>query len=451
MKIFLTGATGVVGTRALPRLVAADHDVTAVARTDEKAALIEQLGGTPVRCDLFDPTAVTDAVVGNEAVINLATHIPPVARAARRSSWATNDRLRTEASANLIAAALASGVERFVQESICFSYADHGDSWVDEDAPRTENAVTASASAAEGNAARIAEAGGAAVVLRFAQFYSADSEHVSTFQALARRRIPPLPGDPGSYASFIHAEDAGAAVAAAVGAPAGTYNIGDDQPLTRSDANAVIARVGGSEAAHPAAGRAVCGWRPSHCGTSCARSGCPTGGSSPPPGGPRPTPRSRRAGPRWCRHEDRPAGRAGDPGRHRPGDRPVGGVLPTRASIDGFPGLGRTWVAVDGPYNQHLVGDVGTLYLGLAVIGVAALISRHDLLIRVFGLGSLVFGLPHLVYHLRHTEPLGASDNVLSLGGLAVAVACALLCMVGSNRAEDGSTAMRHRSRSHGT
>ena len=77
MKIFLAGGTGVVGTRALPALVAAGHDVTAVARTDAKADLVRSLGGEPVTVDLFDPLAVGAAVVGHEVVVNLATSIPP--------------------------------------------------------------------------------------------------------------------------------------------------------------------------------------------------------------------------------------------------------------------------------------------------------------------------------------------------------------------------------------
>lgn len=103
------------------------------------------------------------------------------------------------------------------------------------------------------------------------------------------------------------------------------------------------------------------------------------------------------------------------------------GLFP-RSFYDDFPGLGRVWVAVDGPYNEHLVRDVGSLYLGLAVIGLVALISRRALLVSAFGLGSLVFGLPHLTYHLRHTDVLGTTDNFLSVGGLAVAVVCAAIC-----------------------
>ena len=107
MKIFLAGGTGVAGTRALPALVAAGHDVTAVARTDAKADLVRSLGGAPVLVDLFDAAAVAAAVVGHEAVVNLATSIPPVTKSSRGSAWVTNERLRSEASNHLVDAAAA--------------------------------------------------------------------------------------------------------------------------------------------------------------------------------------------------------------------------------------------------------------------------------------------------------------------------------------------------------
>ncbi|MGI8937589.1 MAG: hypothetical protein ACR2JF_05115 [Iamia sp.] len=104
------------------------------------------------------------------------------------------------------------------------------------------------------------------------------------------------------------------------------------------------------------------------------------------------------------------------------------GFLP-QSFYNDFPGNGRVWVAVDGPFNEHLTRDVGTLYLGLAAIGIVALLARSKILTGAFGLGSLVFGLPHLVYHLRHTDLLDTSDNVLNLTGLGLAVVAAVLAM----------------------
>ncbi|HEX7135958.1 MAG TPA: NAD-dependent epimerase/dehydratase family protein [Iamia sp.] len=246
MKVFLAGGTGVVGTRALPALVAAGHEVTAVARGSEKAALVERLGGTPVTVDLFDPGAVAAAVAGHEAVVNLATAIPPLSKASRPKAWAVNHRLRTEASRHLVDAALAAGAGRYVQESICFPYLDAGDRWIDEDSPVDhENPIFASAGAAEAATARFAEGGGPGVVLRFGQFYAADAGHTVTMNRLARRRLSPFIGEATAYMSSIHAEDAGSAVVAALGAPSGIYNVVDDEPVTRAEADeAVAARLG---------------------------------------------------------------------------------------------------------------------------------------------------------------------------------------------------------------
>jgi nucleoside-diphosphate-sugar epimerase len=288
MKIFLTGGTGVAGTRALPALVAAGHDVTAVARSDPKAALVRSLGGEPVTVDLFDAAAVRAAAVGHEVVVNLATSIPPLTRAARGSAWTMNERLRSEASNHLVDAALHAGAGRFVQESIAFPYVDHGDRWIDEDHPVDHVGPFAGARDAEAAAARFAASGGTGVVLRFAQFYAPDSTHTQAFNATARRRINPFLGAPEAYTSFIHAEDAGSAVVAALQAPSGTYNVADDEPVTRAEAGRIVAEALGVkppravpkvvQAASPASAKLLMrslrvsnrrfeeatGWRPAH-------------------------------------------------------------------------------------------------------------------------------------------------------------------------------------------
>src|SRR5947209_7447517 len=86
MRVFVAGATGVLGKRAVRLLVEGGHTVTAVARSQDKAALLEALGTTPVTVDLFDAAAVKSAVAGHDAVLNLATHIPAGARAALRTA-----------------------------------------------------------------------------------------------------------------------------------------------------------------------------------------------------------------------------------------------------------------------------------------------------------------------------------------------------------------------------
>jgi nucleoside-diphosphate-sugar epimerase len=250
MKIFLAGGTGVVGTRALPALVGAGHDVTAVARTEAKADLVRSLGGAPVTVDLFDAGAVRDAVVGHEVVINLATSIPPLTKAARASAWTTNERLRSEASNHLVDAALHAGANRYVQESIAFPYVDNGDQWIDEDHPVEQVGPFTGAADAEAAAGRFAEQGGAGVALRFAQFYAPEAAHTKAFNAAVRRRVNPFVGDPEAFVSSIHAEDAGSAVVAALAAPSGIYNVGDDDPVTRAEAGEVVAQALGVKPPH---------------------------------------------------------------------------------------------------------------------------------------------------------------------------------------------------------
>jgi uncharacterized protein YbjT (DUF2867 family) len=93
MQIFVTGATGVIGTRVVPQLVAAGHAVTAATRSAEKGRALERAGARVVALDLFDALAVGDAVRGHDTVINLATHMPSsTMRMMWRSAWRENDR-----------------------------------------------------------------------------------------------------------------------------------------------------------------------------------------------------------------------------------------------------------------------------------------------------------------------------------------------------------------------
>jgi nucleoside-diphosphate-sugar epimerase len=241
MKVFVAGATGVLGRRAVAGLVAAGHDVTAVARTPDKAALLTGLGAAPAAIDVFDPAAITAAVESHDVVCNLATHIPPASKSALPGVWADNDRLRREASRNLVDGALASGAARYVQESITFPYVDGGDAWIDEDAPFQPAKYTTSVLDAEASAARFTAGGGEGVVLRFAVFYGPDSHHTRDEVRAARRRVAFQPGNPGAWLSSIHTDDAASAVVAALSVPAGVYNVTDDEPLTRADRDHVLA------------------------------------------------------------------------------------------------------------------------------------------------------------------------------------------------------------------
>ncbi|TMR24975.1 NAD-dependent epimerase/dehydratase family protein [Nonomuraea turkmeniaca] len=135
MRVFVAGGTGAIGGHAVPALLAEGHTVTALARTPGKAAALAERGATPVAVSLFDRQALASALAGHDAVVNLASAIPPMSRFMSTKAQRENHRVRAEGSAALVDAALAAGVGRVVQESVCMLYRDQGGRWIDEDAP----------------------------------------------------------------------------------------------------------------------------------------------------------------------------------------------------------------------------------------------------------------------------------------------------------------------------
>lgn len=240
LTVFVVGATGAVGPRAVARLLEAGHTVRAGVRSEDRAEAARAVGAEPAVIDLFDPATMVGPCAGVDAVVNLATRIPPPAKAALRSAWKENDRIRQQGSAALAEAARQAGVARYVQESICFVYADGGDRWLDEDAP-VQGGSVASALDAEAQAARFTEHGGIGVALRFGLIYGAHSAHTEAAIASARRRLSPVIGAPEAYQPALHLDDAAEAVLAALAAPAGLYNVVDDEPVTKAAYGAALA------------------------------------------------------------------------------------------------------------------------------------------------------------------------------------------------------------------
>ena len=109
-----------------------------------------------------------------------------------------------------------------------------------------------------------------------------------------------------------------------------------------------------------------------------------------------------------------------------------------RSFYDHFPGLGRAWVNVDGPYNEHLVRDVGGLNLGLAAVLIVAFITLSRPTIIAAAAATLLYGVPHLIYHVVNTDGLDGVDVAVSLGGLAMfaALPIALIALVAGRRIE---------------
>jgi nucleoside-diphosphate-sugar epimerase len=231
MKVFLTGATGAIGPSTVRALLDAGHDVRAVARDADKAARLREEGAEPVIVDVFDADAVRSATAGCDAVAHLATNVPPISRMARRGSWATHNRLRTEATRHLLAAADAHGIDTVVKESVTFVYPDRGDRWIDESVP-PDGRVTLLAPTLEGEEL-VTDYDARGVVLRFGLFYGPSSRSVDEGLRLARWRASTVAGPADAYLSSIHTDDVATAVVAALDAPSGVYNVVDDNPLPR--------------------------------------------------------------------------------------------------------------------------------------------------------------------------------------------------------------------------
>ena len=128
MRIFLAGATGVLGVRLVPLFVQAGHQVVGMTRTPEKVGLLKELGAEPVVCDVFDADSLNAAVGGAtvELVMHQLTDLPDGVD--QLSTFRPrNNRMRTEGTRNLIEAARRAGVERFIAQSVSWEPAGGGE------------------------------------------------------------------------------------------------------------------------------------------------------------------------------------------------------------------------------------------------------------------------------------------------------------------------------------
>jgi nucleoside-diphosphate-sugar epimerase len=443
MKVFVAGATGVLGKRAVARLIAEGHEVTGVARSEDKAHLLRRLGATPVAVDVFDAATVRDAVAGHDVVMNLATHIPRLSKAASPGAWKENDRIRTEASRNLVDAALAARAQRYIQESIAFTYADGGDAWLDEDAPIDMVGFLTATTEAEGNAQRFSRESaawnGAGVVLRFGLFYGPDSHSTVDSFRLVRIGAAPAMGAADAYQSSISTDDAAAAAVAALKAPAGIYNVADDEPLTKRDyADAFAAAAGASRPVLvPRAAVKLGG----HMAAPLARSQRLSNARFKQATGWAPADRSARDGiARTAREMGIVPVETSSPARVllallALSSLMVGvwALLSPHGFYDSFPG-GRGWVAADGPFNEHLLRDFGGLNLALGFLLAAAAITGGRTLARVASVSALLFAVPHLAYHLAHLDVYDTGDAVGNVASLSLAALVPIAVLVTTRR-----------------
>ncbi|WP_028059989.1 NAD-dependent epimerase/dehydratase family protein [Candidatus Solirubrobacter pratensis] len=260
MKIFLAGATGALGRQLVPRLVERGHEVTGMTRSESKRQLVQELGGRPVVADALDPESVADAVARAEpeVIVHQLTAIPhalDMRHFAR--DFAQTNRLRTEGTDHLLAAARAVGVRRFVAQSYAPAvFARVGGPVKTEQDPVDANPPSAIRTTLEAIVHLERAVTGATwtegVVLRYGGFYGPGT-NVSfgpegTMVEAVRKRKLPLVGDAGGVWSFIHIEDAAEATVSAIeGRGRGVYNVVDDEPAAVAEwLPAAAAAWGGS-------------------------------------------------------------------------------------------------------------------------------------------------------------------------------------------------------------
>lgn len=232
MKIFIAGATGVLGRALVQQFVGRGHSVLGLARSNEGKQLIESLGGESREADMFDADALARAAGSAEVVIHAATSIPVKTRT-RPSDWEMNDRLRREGTSALTACTAKVGARLYLQQSIVWLARPSDGSFFDEDGVPNPDAVTQSALDAERIALEAAERSGFHTsVLRCGYFYGPDSAHTRMFgQGLIKRKIPII-GSGHAHLANIHTEDAARAfVTAAEGNRGGVWHVVDNESV----------------------------------------------------------------------------------------------------------------------------------------------------------------------------------------------------------------------------
>jgi len=234
MRVFVAGATGVVGRRLVPQLVARGHHVTATTTSPGKLGTLEQLGADAVVMDGLDGVSVGEAVAAArpDAIVHQMTAITGKPNMRHMDRWfATTNRLRTEGTDHLLAAAEAAGVSHVVAQGYASWNGIRQGGWVKtEEDPLDLHRGTAAQPVMEA-LGHVEDAVGKAdgAVLRYGGLYGpgATAEQVE----LVRKRQFPLIGGGTGYSSWVHLDDAASATVLAVEQQArGVYNIVDDDP-----------------------------------------------------------------------------------------------------------------------------------------------------------------------------------------------------------------------------
>ncbi|KQQ51296.1 MULTISPECIES: NAD(P)-dependent oxidoreductase [unclassified Plantibacter] len=243
MRVLVAGGSGVLGRAVIPRLLTLGHEVSATSRSTEKLGALEQLGATGVVLDARDRDATAAAVrrAAPEAILHLMTDLGT-------GDSASNALLRSEGTRNLVDAARAAGVRRIIGQSISWIHPPSAlpaieTDPLDLDAPEPRRSTVHAVQALEAAVHDLPQS----VVLRFGQLYGAGTWYSRAGRFAEAARSGALPATE-TVTSFVHVDDAAAAVVEALGWPTGVWNIVDDEPAPGTEWAPVFAHAVGAPA-----------------------------------------------------------------------------------------------------------------------------------------------------------------------------------------------------------
>lgn len=235
MKVFITGATGIIGKRIVQQLRNLNYEVVGLARSESNVAQLQALGAIPRRGDLFQVDQLIDITKDCDAILHMATKIP-LKTVPKAKDWKMNDRIRTEGTRNLITAAEHNGIQPFIQQSVIFTYGDQGGAAVYSHTPLPDQVPDNMLSNVEMENMLIEHPSLHYIILRFGFFYSADSAQTQSMLQMVKKGFFPIIGKGQNYLNMIHADDAASAAVHAlrhaIELKRSIFNITDFSPIS---------------------------------------------------------------------------------------------------------------------------------------------------------------------------------------------------------------------------
>src|SRR5712664_3506355 len=246
MKVFIAGASGVLGRRLIRQLTARGHSVIGQVRSAKAESVVKAAGGEPRHADLFDADSLSKAAEGCDTVIHAATSIPTKRKPAP-ADWAMNDHIRRKGTRCLTEAAGRVGARAYLQQSIAGIARPKVDSAFDEDSPVVPDPAIQSAIDAETIAREAGSLDGFTVaILRGGFFYDSESAHTRMLADGLRKRQMPIIGTGDAVWAMIQTDDAASAFVAVAEQPKnGVWHVVDNEHVTvRAFLGEFAARLG---------------------------------------------------------------------------------------------------------------------------------------------------------------------------------------------------------------